>query len=514
MAQARFPARRLAVVGLLLAGAGLWILAPYLPAGYDIYVHLLWPQQVIRCLAQGQLPLWLPDLNAGFGSPGIRLYSPAGPFLVGVAGLLLGDVGRALRLAWLGALVALYLVARRWHRELPWWSGLLWVTSPAVYFVLFYRVASSELMAMPLSLWLLEAALAGKGSPRRQAWLWAVLWLLHVPSFIMTSGLVVLAALAHRPRGPSLLRHGLPVLGGLGLAAWHWLPLAFEKAAVNLEQGLTADIFDARRNFLFITQANDPTGVSRLEGMLVLWAAVAAYALLHDRSRALLALFCLALTTPLSYLLWTALPPLAYVQFPWRFLTPASLLMPAAILAFRIPIRWAAVVFFLVPYLWLPQPRLAPDPAFTGREGWVSLGEKIFQSVSGNPLVVDAIQNRPPSFATLSTHLQRFGKETLVSGPGPVAVKEWRPLRRVVAVEAQNRGFLEFRLLAYPYWRAQVDGKAVAPRLADGIVAVPILPGSHLVQVEWSGNPATVWGWALAWISLALLRFWPRSCTR
>lgn len=64
---------RLFLTLLLLAGAGLALFLPFLPAGPDIYVHILWPQQVARCLAQGQLPLWLPDLNAGFGSPGIRL---------------------------------------------------------------------------------------------------------------------------------------------------------------------------------------------------------------------------------------------------------------------------------------------------------------------------------------------------------------------------------------------------------------------------------------------------------
>ncbi len=35
----------------------------------DLYVHLIWSWEVMRCLASGQLPVWLPDLNAGFGSP-------------------------------------------------------------------------------------------------------------------------------------------------------------------------------------------------------------------------------------------------------------------------------------------------------------------------------------------------------------------------------------------------------------------------------------------------------------
>ena len=77
-----------------LAGAAVLvviaIVIPYFPRGTDLYVHVLWPWQVMRCLHEWSLPIWLPDLNAAFGSPGIGLYSPLGPSISGALGLILG----------------------------------------------------------------------------------------------------------------------------------------------------------------------------------------------------------------------------------------------------------------------------------------------------------------------------------------------------------------------------------------------------------------------------------------
>lgn len=452
----------------------------------------------MRSLAQGQLPLWLADLNAGFGSPGIRLYSPAGPSLVGTLGLLLGDVGKALRLSWFGALAALALVARHWHPKAAGLHGFLLWASPLVPFVLFYRAASSELLALPLVFWLLEAAIQEKGSAQTKTFLWAGLWLLHAPSFVMTAILVIATTLIPRPKLVGFLRRIAPLVAGLALSAWHWLPLLTERHLVSLAEGLTGGIFAATSNFLFAPSPHDVPAVRRLEALAALWAVIAAMAWFQEKRRGLLVLIAILLATPITYPLWFALPPLRYLQFPWRFLTPVSLLLPGAIASLSGSRRGLAIALFLLPHLWMPPPRAVRDPEITGKEGWVQLGEKIFAGFSGNPLVVDAVQNRPVGFPALGRQLQRFGLETLVLGPGPVAVEEWRPLRRTVVVEAPSAGLVEFRLLAYPFWRAWVDGRPVNPAPAEGIVAILVPQGKHKVQVTWAGNPVTPWAWALA----------------
>ena len=59
---------QIAVFSVVMTVAVAAIITPRLPLGPDIYQHLVWDWQVMRCLAERQLPLWLPDLNAAFGS--------------------------------------------------------------------------------------------------------------------------------------------------------------------------------------------------------------------------------------------------------------------------------------------------------------------------------------------------------------------------------------------------------------------------------------------------------------
>ena len=145
-----------------LAGAAalvvIAIVIPYLPRGTDLYVHVLWPWQVMRCLHEGSLPIWLPDLNAAFGSAGIGLYSPLGPSVCGVLGLILGTGGRGVRAALALAALAVILVAPgrdRWSRLTKASFVLL---SPAMLTEFFGRFPVSQLLGVPLAWLLLEHA--------------------------------------------------------------------------------------------------------------------------------------------------------------------------------------------------------------------------------------------------------------------------------------------------------------------------------------------------------------------
>ncbi len=502
--------RLLSTIGLAAGALALAIL-PFLPAGWDIYVHVLWPQQVARCLTEGELPLWLPDLNAGFGSPGIRLYSPGGPVLVGMAGAILGNVGRALRLAWFVSLAALFLVARRWHPEVkkPW--ALVWCASPVVPFLLFHRAASSELLALPLSLWLLEAAIRDENSPKLEAVLWAALWLIHAPSFAMTAVLVTLASTGFKPFPERTFHRLVPVALGLGLVAWHWLPLYAEAKLVPFKEGLTEGIYVATKNFLFAPDPHNSAAVRRLEVLAIFWAAAAVLAWKHQRRRAALTLATILLATPLSYPIWIAFRPLEFLQFPWRLLTPASLLLAGLIPSLGTWKKTAALALFLLPHLWMPSPAVARDPGFNGREEWVELGQKIFRAFGGNPLVVDVDEHRGPAYTHLAENLARFGRQERILVNGWTQVMEWKPLARRIVVNSLDPGLVWFRLLAYPFWSARVDGQPVAPRFAEGVLAVAVPQGRHEVAVEWAGNPLTPWGWVIALGCLAALGWRPRT---
>ena len=144
--------RRLLVVGFgSLALLGITVPLPVVPAGPDTYAHLIWTYGAMRCIADGVPPLWLPDLNAGFGSPGLRLYSPLSAVSAGAVGALLGSAGAGMRavMALAAAALMAVLVRRRGGDGLFAWGVIL--VSPATVYSLFGRGAMAEFCAIPLS---------------------------------------------------------------------------------------------------------------------------------------------------------------------------------------------------------------------------------------------------------------------------------------------------------------------------------------------------------------------------
>ena len=317
-------------MALVLAIAAAAAAVPFLPAGPDLYVHLLWTWQVMRCAAAGDLPVWLPDLNGGFGSPGIRLYSPLGPVLQGVLGLALGSAGAALRVAPVLAWGAFLLVARRvrgGRAGTAEWALL--ALSPLALHSLLGRGAWSEYLAIPLLWWLLDAAVGGTFRPVRDGTVLACLWLLHAPTTLMAGALLAGAAVLRR----DLRTARALALGGAfaaALTAWHWLPLLDEMRLID-RTALTGGIFEITRNVL-----GSPSAFALDESIWLGWCAVSLLAALlagrwwrADRVRAALVLACVALASPAALWLYRLPLPLDILQFPWRWLLPAAVLAAA-----------------------------------------------------------------------------------------------------------------------------------------------------------------------------------------
>jgi len=478
---------------------------PALPGAEDTYAHLLWTQQVMACFAHGELPFWLPDMNAGFGSPGIRLYSPGGPLVAGLFGLLLGDAGRGMRLAVFLAVVVLCLLARRLFPAAHPAAVLLWVANPMLVFSILYRGAFSELYSLPLAFWLLERHLRGEHKPHREALPWAGLWLTHAPTFVMVTGLSALAALARRHGFSSLGRWALGWLWGASLVAWHWLPLAREQRWVTMKAGLTEGVLDFHLHFLGANPLASPTTV-RLSFLAAVWLVLLLLAGRLQEGRTLLVVCCIALATSLALPLWELLPPLQLLQFPTRFLLQASLVLPGLFATAKLRGKeLLAVVLFPLPLLWVPAFPLVRDPRLSTQESWQSLGAKVHVSITvaglgANPFVVDVPERRPPSFQLLAQNIAAFGAAQVLY-PGEARITRWTPLVRVVQLEGPG-GLVRFRLLAYPLWEAVLDGRPVLAREDQGVVAVWVPPGRHQVTLRWAGNPLSRWGTLVALISV------------
>ena len=503
---ARTRARTARAVAAAGAVAGAAAAVPFLPAGPDLYVHLLWTWQVMRCLAAGDLPVWLPDLNGAFGSPGIRLYSPLGPVIEGVVGLALGSAGAALRvvpvLAW-AALLAVVRRARGGRAGTAEWALL--ALSPLALHSLLGRGAWSEYLAIPLLWWLLDAAVAGTLRPVRDGVLLACLWLLHAPTTLMAGALLAGAVTLRRDRGALRALGGATVLA-TALTAWHWLPLFDEMRLVD-RAALVGGIFESTRNALGSSAA-----FALDENIWLGWCAVSLLAALlvgrwwrADRVRAVLVLACVALASPLAAWLYRLPLPLDLLQFPWRWLLPAAVLAAApAARGLDGAAGRAAAALLLAPLVFLSLPAFVRDPSLGRRTEPGDAGERVWRCIGGNPLLVDAAQNRPASWGRLAANLQRFGPHRVLAEPADAAwrVEVWTPARLVVTVSSAAGARIELRVLDYPHWRVTVDG-APAAGAGAGVLGAAVPAGRHLVEATWEGNPLAKAGQAITAGALA-----------
>jgi hypothetical protein len=500
------------------------VVIPYFPRGTDLYVHVLWPWQVMRCLHEGSLPVWLPDLNAAFGSPGIGLYSPLGPSVCGVLGLILGTGGRGVRAALALAALAVIVVApgrNQWSRLAK--AGIV-LLSPAMLTEFICRFPVSQLLGVPLAWLLLEHAAERKWRWDSDGVLFALLWLVHAPTAMMVaiiSGLAVFTLQTdtsvnsddHGPAGVrgQLLRAwqlGVAGLVAAGLSAWHWWPLLSSAPNFPLRSALTGGEHHPLRNLIGVSgphlpEINIAMGWAAL-GLLVALGVSGAWK--TDRGR--LAVVALALASLLSAPLWRYVAPLAWLQFPWRWMVPATLLATTAILD-EAPKRgrlrfWVSLVAILLPLGGLPTLRLVPDPALTVATDPVTAGERVMESFSGNPLLVDVMEHRPLWWEDLGETMVLLGtrQTALVPESGTSRVVGWRPLERKIHVESSQPATLVLRLLADSHWMINVNQQPATPDRWGTALAVSLPPGTNEVDVRWAPDPRAIAGAIVAVILL------------
>jgi len=76
-----------------------------------------------------------------------------------------------------------------------------------------------------------------------------------------------------------------------------------------------------------------------------------------------------------------------------------------------------------------------------------------------------------------------------------------------VSVATPQTGYAVLRLMDYPSWRVTVDGQPVKsrPLREDGLMAVPVNAGSHVMEVRWAATRDVVAGRAVSTIALLAL---------
>jgi len=562
-----------AVVGLA-AAQPLLTSAARLPWAADTLIHLYRLVELDHLLQHGYwFPRYAPDLAYGFGFPLFNFYAPLSYYLAEVFRLVGMDFSPAL-LATFGLLIVLAgLGMYGWARELWGQRGgvvaaAAYVTAPYLLYNVYHRGALAEVLAMTLMPALLWAM------ARRSFLLTALLYvalllghnitaLVFTPVIVIYAGLLLTHASEIRDtqyvfRIPySVIRVALSLLLGLGLSAFFWAPAFFERDSVQIFQLFLPEGFDYHFNFVMLGEllappaAVDPNLVlqptSRSVGLIPVVLAVLAVVMGWRRwdvrqrrvagFAAVLVMVSLFLTLPQSVAIWDALPLLRFVQFPWRFLSFASLglafLAGGAFADFSPQTRQDTQCFELKAqrvlasgwfiglliagmivygFTWQYVPFLAPisRPTVTdiaryeresGALGTTSAGDYLPNTVKKLP---DA--NMLSERYSHSDVIERLEPASLPAG-AKIIQAAYRPLSADVTIDSPAPFVAVLDIFDFAGWQAKVDGLPVniTPTDPHGLISLPVPAGRHRAQVYFGSTPLRTAAEVVSFLSLIVL---------
>ncbi len=355
---------------LLLAAA--LVMMPNLVFGVvqidNAQLNYLWTRQFVDLVRDGHAyPRWLPRSFEGLGSPTFFFYAPL-PFYVCAAVdlLTLGwlSTERVIGLAATVLMFASGLAMRAWLAPQMAPAGatlgaIAYMAAPYHLFDHYIRGAFGEFAAyasLPVIALGMAQIAGGRGGMIRLAVGYAALVLSHLPSALLASVTLIPLLLAWhamrlgRGRGAAaalgyLARCALAGGVGLALAAPYLLPALTLQGMIASERFWVA-YFRPEHSLLLAPWAWSNPTMMRLVACLALGAAILAAGILRAASLARrphgprtadavvwagLGLACLLLLGGAVPAIWTMVPMLGKVQFPWRLLTVVDFALVTAL---------------------------------------------------------------------------------------------------------------------------------------------------------------------------------------
>lgn len=524
---------------LLIVGAGLFMAAPAVILGFpqitdDAQVHAVWYEHFAEQLWAGDLyPRWLSGLNGGLGSPVFFFYPPASYYLTSVWRLLLpGDQygWRQLGISSAVALVASGLSAYFWltrivDRRSASFGALVYMAAPYHLAVdLYTRGAFAEFWGfvwMPLTLrFAARIAERARFAVVGLAISYALLVTTHLPTavifFLVPPAYAAFTADAGR-RLRALSKAAGAMALGVGLAAVYLTPALTTQGNIKIAE-MRIGFFHYGNWFLFASPKLWGGVTGKLSAMVVTVAGIACGAFALTRmgasERGKEGAFWLAaaglsifMMTPLSALIWKALPPLQALQFPYRFntlLTAAT----AALCALALSALKGVRDFKVAGVLAICSVLAAAWVAATAWAAWSAfpLTNPARYETSSVIKELDFGRDAPeyqPAWAsagTIEREFERFTREPggenrsavrVVEGSASVTAARWRPGMISLQTDAAGGAQLVVRQFYYPGWTARADDMPgdesrldVRPSVPDGLLSLRVPSGRHTVSLR------------------------------
>ena len=488
------------------------------------------------------LPRWTEDLGFGFGYPLFIFYPPL-VYYLGEAFHLLGagfidSVKIVFFLSIFLSGVAMYILVKEIY-------GRLEGTVAAVFYILvpyraldvYVRGALAESFSfvwLPLILWAFFKLYRDQKFiyvPLSALFL-SLLMITHnlifLPFMLILASYLILLILHSANRRKFIVYSLLSIVYSFLLSAFFWIPALTEKKFTIVDNLLLTDLANYRMHFVYPTQlwnwtwgfggsaAGLADGISFKIGKLHILVPLAAITLalmgwFHNRNKIkspftiyhllftffILFLLSAFMTTFYSKPIWDLIQPLAYLQFPWRFLIfcalTSSVLAGAFIFLLRVSflklIASTALIALILTgniKLFKPQSYRATltDPDATSEEviNW-EVSKSSFEYIpKGIDIKTDESGKRIPPIEKSQIPTQKI---EIAQGAGSISDVEIKPSKIKFIADIHEQSVMNVNVFDFPGWQVLVDGKNTSINDDNRLklISFSLTPARHNVEV-------------------------------
>ena len=490
-----------------------------IPNGYDLPQHYQFTFTYFESIKSGNLlPSWSAFENYGYGGIGIRIYPPLAHYLLALTQFLTGDWFTT---SWLNFLFWLalgglgsYLLARQWLSPInSLWVGMLYSIAPYHLSQLYQAFLYSEFTAAAiLPFCFLFLTRVCRHNKIKDALLLGIflslLIISHIPTTligVITLGLYAIILLDWKKFGsviPKLLLSGLIALLS---TSFYWVKLFTELNLVNHSNPKYASgpysyklsffplIFNPT-DLYFIKQMwlSDMTATFTFLLLLpfmifAIWKIVKSTKFIAD-SKDYLAMFLTGgfaffMASIVSSVVWANIQFIQKIQFPFRWLSVASLFGSLTFVlaisqisfqnnGFQTFKKYLLLVFFVVLFLFNISQIILPSE---------TLSRTVFSEKLDGLLEKESydcwwtIWSKPEAFEI---------KDKVSAQLRQVTISNWQPQFREFEVEQGEATNARIATFYYPHWQATVNGEKVnIEKSDDGTILIPLSTDKSQVRL-------------------------------
>lgn len=500
--------------------------------------------QMSTALSDGHFPVrWSPDLR--FGEPLFNFYAPL-PYYLGVAIKLLG-----FNLIWVAKIlfilssilsaITMYVFCRKlFNTKAAFLGTALYIYAPYRAVDLYVRGALSEAFAFvffPLIFY--ASVLLSEKIKIRGIILLAVslagLFLTHNVTtlmFLPFLGLWWLYLFIKQRDWKLILPFTASFILGLGLAAFFLLPALFERQFIQTKY-LTVGYFDFRAHFVAFYQFFSPVfgyGSSLwgpIDDMsfqigLTHWATLALALFVgliyreNERSsstnKKLLGLltllgfsflFSIFIQHNKSAFIWEAIPLMAFIQFPWRFLAISIFIVSiiGAVIADHLKGNFKIIYFILITSVILTNvqyfhPRNFVEDAFFDK----------FLKVESMHMGVDLTKDYFP-IGVRNERVEYFGSPRAINGEIEVLDFEIKTARAEGSINVLSDAFVEMPITYFPGWEVRANNEVInlSEPSIQGLISFKLSKGEYQMDLQLKDTPVRIIGNLISAVSILLL---------